>query len=172
MDAPPDPVTAEQSARILACDERRLPRLLRPHGWADGLPTSRRQVEELALTRWKLAHSRSPNSYWVTRDQAAAILSVNRARVGQLVEAGLIPYERARTVRSQIVFRPDQLTVVARARRLRRPGASLGDRPAVTPTVPVAALRTLWSTPTRRDPCVADFGVVIDPLSRRFYKLA
>jgi len=125
VEAASDPIPVDEAARILACDEPAVPRLLRKHGWIDGEPLTHGDVEEVALTRWRLAHSRWPNSYWVTRDQAAAILGVNRARVGQLVGAGLVPYERARTVRRQIVFRRDQLTVVARARLLRRPGVPL-----------------------------------------------
>lgn len=118
----PDEITVAEAARILSCDEAAVPRLLRRHGLLHE-PLTRNGIEELSLRRWRRAHSRWPNSYWGTRDQAAAILGVNRARVGQLVKAGLVPYERStRTSRGHRVFRRDQLTVVANARRFRRPG--------------------------------------------------
>lgn len=89
----PDEITVAEAARILSCDEAAVPRLLRRHDLLHE-PLTRNGIEELSLRRWRRAHSRWPNSYWGTRDQAAAILGVNRARVGQLVKAGLVPYER------------------------------------------------------------------------------
>ena len=81
---------------------------------------TRAAIEDVALSRWRRVHSRWANSYWVTRAQTSALLGANRARVGQLDDAGLVPYERAQTVRRQIVLRRDQLEVVARARQTRR----------------------------------------------------
>jgi hypothetical protein len=117
--AAPDVVDVAVAARILSCAPDEVAGLLAKRDWPNGRKWTRTGVEEVALSRWRLAHSRGPDSYWVTRAQACSILGVNRSRVGQLVEAGLVPYERARTVRRQIVFRREQLQVVAHARRTR-----------------------------------------------------
>ena len=119
--APPDVIGAREAARVLSCTPDEVAGVLDGHGWPKDQELTRSGVEEVALSRWRLAHSRGPDSYWVTRAQACTILGVNRARVGQLVDAGLVPHERARTVRRQIVFRRDQLQVVAHARRTRYP---------------------------------------------------
>ena len=82
---------------------------------------SRREVEQLAVARYDRNHPPGPDSYWVTRPEAARILDVNRARVWQLAQRGFLPSESA----------PD-------GTRLYRPGAAAGHRqrtavPAVGP---------------------------------------
>jgi hypothetical protein len=119
-----DVLDTDEAARILACAPSEVRGLRAGHRWPESASLTRSAVEELTLARWRLAHSREPGSYWVPNVQAAGILGVNRARVGQLVATGLIPFARARTARRQIVFRRDQLEVVARARWARRPGES------------------------------------------------
>lgn len=123
MAAPVDRVDVAEAARILSCPQEQVAVLLGTYGLTDTSSLSRVDVEAVALSRWRRRHALGPDSYWVTRPQACEILGVNRARVGQLVAAGLIPFERARTPGRQLVFRRAQLEVVARARtaRWRRP---------------------------------------------------
>lgn len=109
-----------EAARILACEPASVRDLLYDHGHPRTGPLVRSDVEAVALARWRRTHAHGDDTYWVTRAQARQILGVNPARVGQLVHAGLIPFERAGTARRQILFRREQLEVVARARRLRR----------------------------------------------------
>jgi excisionase family DNA binding protein len=53
---------------------------------------SRAEVEQLALRRWN-PRKAGPDSYWLGTKEAAELLGVNRARVRQLVAAGLLPFE-------------------------------------------------------------------------------
>lgn len=75
---------------------------------------SRTQIEALAAEA----------ADWIDTTQAADILGVNRSRVGQLVDAGLLPCERLGRRR---VFRRTQVQVIANARRARwHDGLSVG----------------------------------------------
>jgi excisionase family DNA binding protein len=76
---------------------------------------SRAEVEALALRRWN-PRTAAPDSYWLGTKEAAELLAVNRARVRQLVVAGLLPFERTP---HGYAFRREQLLTVADARRAR-----------------------------------------------------
>jgi excisionase family DNA binding protein len=76
---------------------------------------SRVEVEALALRRWN-PRTAGPNSYWLGTREAAELLGVNRARVRQLVAAGLLPFE---PTPHGYAFRRKQLLTVANARRAR-----------------------------------------------------
>jgi hypothetical protein len=79
---------------------------------------SRREVEQLAVARYGRNHPPGPDSYWVTRPEAACILDVNQARVWQLAERGFLPYETAPD--GTRLYRRAQLQVIANARASRR----------------------------------------------------
>ena len=79
---------------------------------------SRREVEQLAVARYDRNHPPGPDSYWVTRPEAARILDVNRARVWQLAQRGFLPSESAPD--GTRLYRRAQLQVIANARLSRR----------------------------------------------------
>jgi hypothetical protein len=57
---------------------------------------------------------RDPSSYWVTGQAAADLLGANMARLGQLLDAGRLPYVRHRD--GTRLLRRHQLEVIAQAR--------------------------------------------------------
>jgi excisionase family DNA binding protein len=67
------------------------------------------------LRRWN-PRTAEPDSYWLGTKEAAQLLGVNRARVRQLVAAGLSPFEQTA---HGYAFRRKQLLTVANARRAR-----------------------------------------------------
>jgi excisionase family DNA binding protein len=76
---------------------------------------SRSEVELLALRRWN-PRTAATNFYWLGTKEAAQLLGVNRARVRQLVAAGMLPFEQTP---HGYAFRREQLLTVANARRAR-----------------------------------------------------
>ena len=107
----PDWITRREAAEILGVSENTLDRLFRQGslGRADR-PTrriSRAEVEALAV------ESRE----WINARQAAEILGVVKSRVGQLADAGLLPFEIGPNGRRR--YRRTQIEVVANARRTR-----------------------------------------------------
>lgn len=118
-------VTQVEAAHILGCSVQKV-RALTAAGDLTGGPRyqhrslDRAQVEHLAVRRWKRRRAAVDDgmSYWVTTPQAAAILGVNRNRVGQLVERGFLPCMR--TPSGRRLFRRGQVEVIANARRSRR----------------------------------------------------
>jgi hypothetical protein len=117
---PVDPVTLREAAVILGCSASAVRRVL-----ADVEGTSLRRgvlsrslVEAVAAEVypwWRHVHD--PASYWVTGGDAAAVLGVNRARVGQLAESGRVPLVRHRD-RTRL-YRRAQLQTIATARAVR-----------------------------------------------------
>lgn len=127
---PMDPVTLAEAAKILGCSgagvRRRvlagqLPMVPRYRHRA--LP--RQDVEHLALREyhWRV-NLDYERSYWLTGSRAGGLLGVSRSRLGQLSDAGQVPFERH--VDGSRLYRREQLEVVAQARRLRwlRQGSS------------------------------------------------
>lgn len=114
---PPHRLTHRQAAVILGVREQtvskwvskgRLPSVGR---WAKA-NVLRVDVERLAAARW-----RPGEPSWLTATQVAAVLGVSVPRVSQLANAGRLPYELAGDGRR--LFRPAQVAVIARARRVR-----------------------------------------------------
>ena len=125
MPEPGDAVTWQEAARILDRSMTTVARLVAAGELVKGprwqhRQLSRRDVERLSLARW--SGVTGDDSYWVTVRQAAAILGVNRSRVGQLVEAERIPFET--TPSGRRLFRRQQLEVIGNARLARRLAAS------------------------------------------------
>jgi hypothetical protein len=120
MHTPGDAITWREAASILGVGMRRVGALVangelsRGPRWAHR-QLSRAEVEALALRRWK-PRTVARGAYWLGTKDAAQVPGVNRARVRQLVAAGLLPYE---TTRHGYAFRRDQLLTVANARRAR-----------------------------------------------------
>ncbi len=128
MPTPPDGITIAEAARILGVNSTTVSRML----WAGELVShgarharrrlSRAHVEQLAVARYRrndrIGRPPDPDSYWVTRDDAAAVLGVAPARVGQLARAGRLPFETAPD--GTRLFRRAQLKVIGNARSSRR----------------------------------------------------
>jgi excisionase family DNA binding protein len=79
-------------------------------------------VEQFALRRWNL-RTADTDAAWLGTKEAAQLLGVNRARVRQLVAAGLLPFE---LTPDGYAFRREQLLTVANARRARFHAYDLG----------------------------------------------
>lgn len=133
MSAPGSGVSIAEAAHILGCSLATVGR------WVDeGLVgrdksnahrgLDRDEVERLAALRWR--HHQGPEageeSYWITAPEAARILDVSRARVGQLVAKGKLPY--LATACGVRLFRRHQLEVIANARTARRRSVALVER--------------------------------------------
>jgi hypothetical protein len=113
MPEPGDAITWQEAAHILDRSLSTAGRLVAagelPKGpRSEHQQLSRLHVEQLSLARWDGVTS--DDSYWVTMRQAAPVLGVNRSRVGQLVDAGRIPYETTPTGRR--LFRRQQPEVI------------------------------------------------------------
>jgi excisionase family DNA binding protein len=120
MPTPGDEVTWREAAAILGVGVRRLGVLVASGELSRGprwqhRQLSRLEVEALALRRWN-PRKASPDAYWLGTKEAAQLLGVNRARVRQLVAAGLLPF--AETPHGY-AFRREQLLTVANARQAR-----------------------------------------------------
>ncbi len=125
---PLDGITVAEAARILDVTTTTVHRMvlngqLVAHGQRHAhRRLSRAEVERVAVARYRrndrIGHPPDPDSYWVTRDDAAAVLGVAPARVGQLARAGRIPFETAPD--GTRLFRRGQLEVIGNARASRR----------------------------------------------------
>jgi excisionase family DNA binding protein len=120
MATPVDGVTWANAAGILGVGLRTVGKLVARGELTRGprwqyRQLSRVEVEALALRRWN-PRTASPDSYWLGTKEAAELLGVNRARVRQLVAAGLLPFEQSP---HGYAFRREQLLTVANARRAR-----------------------------------------------------
>lgn len=106
-----DWITRREAIEILGVSRGALDRLIRKeHLTQADRPTrrlSRKEVEALATERRE----------WISARQAAEILGVHKSRVGQLADAGLLPFERGSDGRR--LYRRRQVEVIANARRVR-----------------------------------------------------
>jgi hypothetical protein len=115
---PVDPVTPQEAASVLGCSTNTVRRRVRAgvlSGSDRPLTMSRAEVEELArdvYPWWR--HVDDPESYWVTGAQAAEVLRVSRARLGQLAEKDRVPYMRHRD--GTRLYRRQQIGIVAQVR--------------------------------------------------------
>jgi hypothetical protein len=73
-------------------------------------------VEQLSLSRWNI--KRDDHHYWVTAAVAAEMLGLGKRYTLQLANAGDLP--SARHPNGQVVFRKDQIRLIANAREARR----------------------------------------------------
>ncbi len=96
---PLDGITVAKAARILGVTTTTVRRMVLNGQLADGerhahRRLSRAEVERVAVARYRrndrIGYPPDPDSYWVTRDDAAAVLGVAPARIGQLARAGRI----------------------------------------------------------------------------------
>jgi hypothetical protein len=69
---------------------------------------------------------RTREQQWIPASEVAAILGVNRARVGQLVDAGRLPPPFQAIPGGKRWFRKRQVEVIANARESRRLRGTLG----------------------------------------------
>jgi excisionase family DNA binding protein len=120
MPEPGDAIAWREAGAILGVGMRQVGKLVAKGQLSRGprwqhRQLSRVEVEALALRRWN-PRTAGPNSYWLGTREAAELLGVYRARVRQLVAAGLLPFEQ--TPRGY-AFRREQLLTVANARRAR-----------------------------------------------------
>lgn len=101
MDA--DRITRGEAAEILGRSPRTVSRLV-DNGTIPRIYEayraylSREVVEAVALSRWA-RRDHKPGGYWATATEAAEVLGVSQARVGQLVTGGRLPELRAPTRR-------------------------------------------------------------------------
>jgi excisionase family DNA binding protein len=98
MPTPGDAITWRAAATILGIGMRRVGALVAERHLTRGQrwqhrQLSRSEVEQLALRRWN-PRTAATNFYWLGTKEAAQLLGVNRARVRQLVAAGMLPFEQ------------------------------------------------------------------------------
>lgn len=124
MARPAKSVTCSEAAAILGLTRREVAHLVKSGDLErhHGRLLSRAEVEDLAASTypWKRA-AQQPQAapYWLTGQRAADALGVNRARLGQLADAGRLPFVRHRD--GTRLYRRAQLEVIANARALMAP---------------------------------------------------
>lgn len=107
----PDWITRREAAAFLGISENKLDRLLR-----DGqLTQADRPVRR--LSRAEVEAWATESEEWINARQAAEILGVCKARVGQLADKGFLPYDRGTNGRRR--YKRSQIEVIANARRTR-----------------------------------------------------
>ena len=123
-----DAVTLAEAALILGCSRATVRRLianeeLPPADRSRHRQLARADVEALALRtyRWRM-HRHDAEPYWLTGRRAAETLGVNGSRLRQLAADDRIPY--VRHVDGTLMFRREQLAVVATARDIRWHGGT------------------------------------------------
>jgi excisionase family DNA binding protein len=121
-------VTYDEAAAILGVTTSTVTRLVQ----AGRLTRHRKRYKHAALSRldvealaaqtcswYRAAAANDSDSYWVTGQRAAGVLGVNRARLGQLADAGRLPFLAHRD--GTRLFRRHQLEVIANARAQKAP---------------------------------------------------
>lgn len=127
MASPVDAVTYDEAAHILGMTVADAVAILRSTRLLGRVPAAhsileRAEVELLATEtfHWKTAaESGDEATYWVTGQRAADLLGVNRARLGQLADAGRLPFVRHQD--GTRLYRRHQLEVIANARSRKAP---------------------------------------------------